>query len=206
MILTINGKQAALKKGSSIEYVSENRIFTDADDYSMEIELPLADCPQNLDIFGMITRKDVDAGDIFFDAVLQDTNFFKRGAVVITGITQESVKVQFLEKRSYQNFFPRFDETYIDELDHAQRTNTIGSLRGADVSRSITAPMALAQSQPQVIVQESKELKAIIARLNERLDEPFVTVNTVTGDKGIKQAQDEYQRLMNNKSPKSKRK
>ena len=57
MILTINGKQAALKKGSSIEYVSENRIFTDADDYSMEIELPLADCPQNLDIFGMIPRK-----------------------------------------------------------------------------------------------------------------------------------------------------
>ena len=68
----------------------------------MEIELPLADCPQNLDIFGMITRKDVDTGDIFFDAVLQDTNFFKRGAVVITGITHEAVKVQFLEKRSYR--------------------------------------------------------------------------------------------------------
>lgn len=124
MILTINGQQAALKKGSSIEYVSENRIFTDADDYSMEIELPLADCPQNLDIFGMITRKDVDTGDIFFDAVLQDTNFFKRGAVVITGITHEAVKVQFLEKHSYQNFFPRFDETYIDELDLGKWPNT----------------------------------------------------------------------------------
>ena len=71
---------------------------------------------------------------------------------------------------------------------------------------SITAPMALAQSQPQVIVQESKDLRETIARLNERLDEPFVTAGTVTGDKGIKQAQDEYQRLMNNKSPKSKRK
>ena len=57
MILTINGQQAALKKGSSIEYVSENRIFTDADGYSMEIELPLADCPHNLTIFGMIPRK-----------------------------------------------------------------------------------------------------------------------------------------------------
>ena len=45
--------------------------------------------------------------------------------------------------------------------------------------------MALAQSQPQVIVQENKELKEIIARLNERLDDPFVTVNTVTGDMGI---------------------
>ncbi len=41
------------------------------DDYSMEIELPLADCPHNLAIFGMITCKDVDIGDIFFDAVLK---------------------------------------------------------------------------------------------------------------------------------------
>ena len=39
--LQIDGKQAALKKGSSIKYVSENRAFTDADDYSMEIELPV---------------------------------------------------------------------------------------------------------------------------------------------------------------------
>ena len=99
MILTINGQQAALKKGSSIEYVSENRIFTDADDYSMEIELPLADCPRNLGIFGHLTRKDVDMGNIFFDAVLQDTNFLKRGAVVITGLTQEAVKVQFFTLR-----------------------------------------------------------------------------------------------------------
>ena len=53
-------------------------------------------------------------------------------------------------------------------------------------SRSITAPMALVQSRPQVIVQESKDLKEIIARLNERLDEPFVTAGAVTGDNGIK--------------------
>ncbi len=62
------------------------------------------------------------------------------------------------------------------------------------------------KNPPLFIKQDRSDLKEIIARLNERLDEPFVTVNTVTGDKGIKQAQDEYQRLMNNKSPKSKRK
>ena len=45
-----------------------------------------------------------------------------------------------------------------------------------------------------------------VGRADERLDEPFVTAGTVAGEKGIKQAQDEYQRLMNNKSPKSKRK
>jgi len=83
----------------------------------------------------------------------------------------------------------------------------IGSLRNADVSRTITAPAVLAQSQaPMVIVQENNDLRETLARLNERLNEPFVTVNTVTGDLGIKQAQDDYQRLMNNKSPKNKRK
>ena len=91
----------------------------------------------------------------------------------------------------------------IEALDYAQRTNTIGSLRQTDVSRTITAPAVLAQSQaPTVIVQENKALRDTLARLNERLNEPFVTVNTVTGDLGIKQAQDDYQRLMNNKSPK----
>ena len=61
-------------------------------------------------------------------------------------------------------------------------------------------------NNPLSIKQERSDLREIIARLNERLDEPFVTAGTVTGDKDIKQAQDEYQRLMNNKSPKSKRK
>ncbi|MDY6412302.1 MAG: phage tail tape measure protein, partial [Bacteroidales bacterium] len=94
----------------------------------------------------------------------------------------------------------------INALDYAQRTNTIGSLRGSDVSRSITAPMALEESRPQILIQENAELREAIKRLNARLDEPFVTVNTVTGDMGIKQAQDDYQRLINNKSPKNKRK
>jgi hypothetical protein len=57
-----------------------------------------------------------------------------------------------------------------------------------------------------VIVQENNALRETIAQLNQRLNEPFVTINTVTGDMGIKQAQDDYQRLMNNKSPKNKRK
>ena len=111
--LTIDGKEASIKKGTSIEYVSENRAFTDADDYSLEIELPVgyfsharqcpsklalhslnrksAECPQNIAVFRRLTRKDVDTDKIFFNAVLQDTKFRKVVAVVITGITNESV-------------------------------------------------------------------------------------------------------------------
>ena len=51
-----------------------------------------------------------------------------------------------------------------------------------------------------------KEYADVIRQLKDRLNEPFVTVNTVTGDTGIKQAQDEYEQLMRNKTPKSRRK
>ena len=40
----------------------------------------------------------------------------------------------------------------------------------------------------------------------DNLYQGYLAINTVTGDMGIKQAQDDYQRLMNNKSPKNKRK
>lgn len=111
----------------------------------------------------------------------------------------------------------------INALDYAQRTNTIGSLRADDVSRTIIGTGAVASPSPQpVIIQAPTDnvASAVLAqsaavlskyeetmnRLSQRLNEPFVTVNTVTGDTGIKQAQDEYDTLMRNKSPKSKRK
>lgn len=104
----------------------------------------------------------------------------------------------------------------IEALEYAQRTNTIGSLAAADVSRSITAPMLLA-SQPQQSVQPNvivnvpaqtspnTKIEQTLDRLNERLNEPFVTVATVTGDKGINKAQDDYERLLRNKSPKTRK-
>ena len=93
----------------------------------------------------------------------------------------------------------------INALDYAQRTNTIGSLRSADVSRA-GAPQVVAQSAPTIVVEPNGEYTYIMKRLAERLDEPFVTVNTITGDNGIKKAQDEYDKLIRNKTPKSKRK
>ena len=45
--------------------------------------------------------------------------------------------------------------------------------------------MASGKTSPQILIQENAELREAIKRLNARLDEPFVTVNTVTGDLGI---------------------
>ena len=111
----------------------------------------------------------------------------------------------------------------INALDYAQRTNTIGSLRADDVSRTIIGTGAVASPSPQpVIIQAPTDNVASAAlaqsaavlskyeetmnRLSQRLNEPFVTVNTVTGNTGIKQAQEEYDTLIRNKSPKSRRK
>lgn len=98
----------------------------------------------------------------------------------------------------------------IEALDYAQRTNTIGSLKPDDVSRSIRASDSLARiaegdsSAALVVAAVAQNAKAV-SDLNARLNEPFVTVNTVTGDRGIKKAQDDYSRLINNVTPKSKR-
>ena len=110
----------------------------------------------------------------------------------------------------------------INALDYAQRTNTIGSLRADDVSRAIAPNVVSTQQIQPVVVQAPTDNVASAAlaqsaavlskyeetmnRLSQRLNEPFVTVNTVTGDTGIKQAQEEYDTLIRNKSPKSRRK
>ena len=101
----------------------------------------------------------------------------------------------------------------IEALDYAQRTNTIGTLRSEDVSRTITAPAVIArQSEDGRLLQTMAATAAalssyssVIDRLNRRLNEPFVTVNTVEGDRGIKRAQEEYDNLMRNKTPRSQR-
>ena len=108
----------------------------------------------------------------------------------------------------------------INALDYAQRTNTLASLRAEDVSRTITAPTLIAerlssqgslgatlrQALPAATpAAQDNTLGETLARLARRLDEPFVTVNTVTGDVGIKKAQDEYEQLIKNKTPKSQR-
>lgn len=98
----------------------------------------------------------------------------------------------------------------IEALDYAQRTNTIGSLREEDVSRSIRANDSLARIAEDdgsaalvvaAVAQNAQAVNALVGRLNE----PFVTVNTVTGDHGYRRAENEYDRLINNKSPKSRR-
>lgn len=84
MEIRINGKRAMLKKGTSFEYVAENRLFSGSDGYTLSITFPLRHCRENLDIFGHINRMDVIAGKVIFDCEIRDRNFYKFGSITIT--------------------------------------------------------------------------------------------------------------------------
>lgn len=127
MKIIINGSVAVLKKGTSFEYVAENRMFTGSDGYTLSITFPLKDCHQNIAIFGHINRQDVEAGKVIFDCEIRHGNFLKFGTIVVNNITEKEVKTQFLEGRSEQNFDATFDDIYINEL-------TLGGAEGANGS------------------------------------------------------------------------
>ncbi|WP_289754567.1 hypothetical protein [Muribaculum intestinale] len=117
MQLIIDGKNAILKQGSSFDYVSENRSFSDADDYTLSITLPLSGCASNIDIFGHIDRKDITARSAVFPASIIDGTFSKHGVITVVEASDVEIKCQFLEGRSVQNFDTTFDDIYINDLD-----------------------------------------------------------------------------------------
>lgn len=137
MKILVNGKIAALKKGSSFEYVSENRSFTDADDYSLSISFPLADCPDNIAIFGHLNRTDIDKTQVVFDCEISDIYFYKAGVITITEISNTEIKAQFLEGRSASNYDISFDDIYINELELGSPVSTIPPSNPNDTWRGL---------------------------------------------------------------------
>lgn len=117
MNIVINGKDAVLKKGSSFEFICENRFFTGADSYTLSITFPLAGCPQNIAIFGYINRKDCNLDTLLLDCEIHHKDFHRYGSVSIVDISETEVKTQFLEGRSAQNYHSDLDEIYINELE-----------------------------------------------------------------------------------------
>lgn len=68
-----------MKKGTSFEFIAENRLFSGSDEYTLSITFPIVDCPRNRAIFGLLYRKDVDIEKVNFACELRDTNFYKMG-------------------------------------------------------------------------------------------------------------------------------
>ena len=138
MEILVDHKVAVLKKGTSFDFVSENRYFSGADSYSLTITFPLAGCVQNLAIFGHINRKDVVAQKLLFDCEIRDGAFYKHGSITITEISDIEVKTQFLEGKSVANYSDSFDVLYINEMDLGYpNTDKSSFSAGAHIAHSI---------------------------------------------------------------------
>lgn len=128
MEIYLNDRPVVMKTGSSFEYTVENRCFTDADAYTLNITLPLAGCSVNMEVFGRLFRADCPVTDKVFECRIVDGLFERTGVAVITGVSTSEVTVQFLEGRSAQNYRMSLDDTYINELDlgepHSIRTES----------------------------------------------------------------------------------
>lgn len=127
MEIIINNKQAVLKKGTSFDFIAENRLFTGSDSYTLSITFPIRGCVQNIAIFGHIHRADVEKRKVVFDCDIRHGSFFRSGTITVVEISEVEVKTQFLEGRSEQNFDETFDDIYLNELDLGYPANRVAT-------------------------------------------------------------------------------
>lgn len=115
--LHLNGLPAVLPQNLNIKVNHENVYLTAASQYTLEIELPLLGCPQNLAIFGHINRIDARRRAVTLSALLTASGkVILKGSALITAITRTSVKVQLLAGNSEFNFFGKGEGMYINEM------------------------------------------------------------------------------------------
>lgn len=112
----VSCRELELPTDISFEYTAENRLFSNADGYSLDIEIPLRESKVNSEIFGHIWRKDADVENMRFDAQLWTENMTFYGIVAIVSVNESTLSIQFLEGRSAQNFEKDFEDRYINEL------------------------------------------------------------------------------------------
>lgn len=124
----INDQEAVLQSNASFEYVSENPLFTEAEDYTFEIPFPLKDCPRNISIFGPLHVKGVDISKVSYPCEIRTDAFSKVGILTITSVSHTEVSGQFLEGGSKENFLKGLADVYITDLDFSDYDGSDGTV------------------------------------------------------------------------------
>lgn len=89
----VEGRSLDLPSDISFEYSLENRLLTQADGYSLGIDIPLLDSPVNSEVFGMIWRMDADIYSVRFDATLLTPQIQLSGVVMVVGVSERDITI-----------------------------------------------------------------------------------------------------------------
>ena len=117
--LLLNSLPATLKTGTTFKLTRVNPYFDDQGDYTLEVQLPLQGCPQNLAIFGPLHRPEMAhtaliGTNLPFQLIAPPITL--EGYATITSITGAEVKVQLKAGKSTLLNAQGADTQYIDEL------------------------------------------------------------------------------------------
>lgn len=111
---------ATLKAGTTFKLTRVNPYFEDQGDYTFDVQLPLAGCKANQDIFGPIHRAEmplVPQVGQKYDMQLIAPPINISGYAQITNVTEAEVKVQLVAGRSSFNRAIEDREVYVDDMD-----------------------------------------------------------------------------------------
>ena len=135
--LVINKQKAVIPDTASIKLTRTNPMLGTSGDYTLDVTLDLAHCPENRAIFGLLHRPETDLRKLDgnrFPALLTAGHTQMAGAVRVTNTTNESVKVQFLAGKTMLGRGADLNETYINRLDLGNCWNTFPSFSDGDGS------------------------------------------------------------------------
>jgi len=124
--LLLNGLPAVVKSGTTFTFTRENPIYSEQEDYTFDVQLPLSDCPENQRIFGALhhlqqpvsptATADDEGNSYHLIAPPLDIS----GSYIITSITDEDIKIQLTAGRtsirSTSSDILRSEDIYVDEL------------------------------------------------------------------------------------------
>ena len=94
----------------------------------------------------------------------------------------------------------------LDLIDRAQRSNTVGSLTAADITRSlgqgsstVVAPVVNVNNDNTEVRQSLDGVNSAVTRLNENIERGIKADVSIAGRDGIDRKLNEYHRMLNNK-------
>lgn len=94
----------------------------------------------------------------------------------------------------------------LDLIDRAQRSNTVGSLTAADITRSlgqgsstVVAPVVNVSNDNAEVRQSLDGVNSAVSRLNENIERGIKADVSIAGRDGIDRKLNEYHRMLNNK-------
>ena len=114
--LYISDQPVVVPESVSFTFLLENPYFTKNSNSTLNIELPLKGCPENLLIFGHLNRLWTPKKRIVLPATLiNGITILLKGSAIINEITDTYLKVQLVSGNSEFNFFTNKDY-YIDDI------------------------------------------------------------------------------------------